>query len=173
MLLLIALENIFQYANLQKIYKIEYLKTNLNTGVLLLADARNVSSLQKKTEICSLRSPLFFITEKDRKNKPSATLTLTLTLTDSLALYFTLLCFTLLCLLALTYLLRQSLSLLCSLALAIFFITEKDRKDRKKQKFLPAAGEFNLNDNDNLNLNANVNYNLTGFNLNIFSIYEG
>ena len=69
MLLLIALENTFQYANLQKIYKIEYLMINLNMGVLLLADARSLFSLQKKTEICSLRSPLFFITEKDRKNR--------------------------------------------------------------------------------------------------------
>ena len=88
----------------------------------------------------------------------------------------------------LTYLLRKSLSLLCSLALASFhyrnkrkkqkkteicslrsltcfviryayytrwrshlFITEINGKDRKKQKFLPAAGEFNLNDNVNLN----------------------
>ena len=79
----------------------------------------------------------------------------------------------------LTYLLRQSLSLLCSLTLACFFITEKDRKNRKKQKLLPAAGygnvNVNANDNYNYNLNANdnVNYNLTGFDLNIFSIYEG
>jgi hypothetical protein len=34
----------------------------------------------------------------------------------------------------LTYLLRQSLSLLCSLTLAIFFITEKNGKNRKITK---------------------------------------
>ena len=134
-------------------------------GARLLFHYRNGRKKQKKTEICSLRSLTCFVsrylyyarwrslafslqkrTEKTEKNR------------NLLA--------------TLTYLLRQSLSLLCSLALAIFFITEKDRKNRKKQKFLPAAGEFNLNDNLNLNLNANVNLNLND-NLNTFSIYEG
>ena len=92
----------------------------------------------------------------------------------------------------LTYLLRQSLSLLCSLTLAYFFITEKDGKDRKKQKFaryahllassvaifIMLAGARHLfhyrkgqkkqafgNANDNVNLNANDNYNVN-YNLN-------
>ena len=149
MLLLIALENTFQYANLQKIYKMEYLKTNLNTGrccSLALARffhyrkeqkfaryARLSSSLQKKTEkteklqkfarwrslTCFVsrypyyarwRSPLFFITEKDGKNRK----------------------ITEICLLALTYLLRQSLSLLCSLALASLLHYRKKQKKQKK-----------------------------------------
>ena len=53
----------------------EYLKTNLNTGVLLLAGARLLFSLQKNrknrkiTEICSLALAIFFITEKNGKNR--------------------------------------------------------------------------------------------------------
>ena len=76
----------------KKFIKNEYFEDKFEYGVLLLAGARNVSSLQKKTEICSLRSPLFFI-------------------------------------------------------------TEINGKDRKKQKFLPAAGYGNANVNLNVNLN--------------------
>ena len=85
---------------------------NLNKGVLLLAGARSLFSLQKKTEICSLRSPLFFITEKDRKNRKK----------QKFARY--------------AHLLASSVAILIMLAGArFFFITEINGKNRKKQKF--------------------------------------
>ena len=89
---------------------------NLNKGVLLLAGARSLFSLQKKTEICSLRSPLFFITEKDRKNRKK----------QKFARY--------------AHLLASSVAILIMLAGArFFFITEINGKNRKKQKFVRYA----------------------------------
>ena len=91
----------------------EYLKTNLNMGVLLLAGARSLFSLQKRTEICSLAlASLLHYRKKQKKQKNYRNLLATL-----------------------TYLLRQSLSLLCSLRSPLFFITEINGKNRKKQKF--------------------------------------
>ncbi len=79
---------------------------------------RNKRKKQKKTEICSLALAIFFITEKDGKNRIITEICSLRSLTCFVSRY-------------LYYARWRS---------PLFFITEKNRKNRKKQKLLLAAG---------------------------------